>query len=819
MRFAFPAIPVTLNSMSFTRSILVALLAALTLTQSGCGGADEAQVVRTTSEHGTRASASTSSASYLVLITQLYLAYFGRPPDAGGLEFYMTQYRAANAPTDLNALANAYGGSAPIRALIDSFGSSQESQDLYGGDNSTFLNAVYLNLFNRLPDAAGKAFWLDLLNRQILTRATVAVQIMAGAQGSDSQIILNKTIVAQHFTSQLNTSAAIAAYSGMASNVVVRQMLARVGADTDPFAFQAEVSATLAVLLNPPVTPPPPPVASTQPLVAAGFYRAAVVDKDGVIGEWGKFDPPADGSPTLGRESVEGAADNSYSTPVRGPAFTPIQIEAGDSFVVALTANGQVIVWGKDFPYGVFGDGTLSETERGPSLVPGLSNIVAISANTYSVYALKSDGTVMAWGNNDYGQLGDGTTTNRSRPVQVLNLDNVASIHARGGNVLALLHDGTVKGWGYNGAGRLADGTSVNRLVPVVATKLGKVKAISNSGSPLALKEDGTVLAWGRNFSRLLTNPRAVLMRDDNPFPPEQVPGLSNVAAVFSGWNAYVRKDDGSVLQWGGGNETVHDVVPTYPVGIAITVNPSLYGARNIISGVDYKNYATFADGRVLAWGQYNVGVNENLSGVANPTALKPVRKPQYVKNVSVTPALYLGATGTLTAQSSAGLPVTFGPYSEYFCTVTGNTVKALRTGCTVSAYAAGNAEYAAAIPVHKNFLVSTSPPTNGGAGGGLTGTWCANVSGNQNCWVFDSETGSSTGKFYQQSINQYAGTLTQTVTWSANGSTLTYRFTRSTLTNSAYAYDEPITMTAVSFPYTLTSTSFRFQNIDFYRR
>lgn len=108
-----------------------------------------------------------------------------------------------------------------------------------------------------------------------------------------------------------------------------------------------------------------------------------------------------------------------------------------------------------------------------------------------------------------------------------------------------------------------------------------------------------------------------------------------------------------------------------------------------------------------------------------------------------------------------------------------------------------------------------------GTATGGLAGTWCADVSGNQNCWVFDSATTSTTGSFYQQSINQYAGTLTNTMTWSANttAKTLTYRFTYSKLTNSASNYEQPINGSTYTFGYTLSGTTFTFQGINFLKQ
>ena len=93
------------------------------------------------------------------------------------------------------------------------------------------------------------------------------------------------------------------------------------------------------------------------------------------------------------------------------------------------------------------------------------SNI--ISAGGYHTCALKSNGTVWCWGNNYYGQLGDGTYVDKNIPVQVLNLTNVIQISAGEDHTCALKSDGTVWCWGRNDEGQLGDGTNVSKNIPV----------------------------------------------------------------------------------------------------------------------------------------------------------------------------------------------------------------------------------------------------------------------------------------------------------------------------------------------------------------
>ncbi|WP_182915706.1 DUF4214 domain-containing protein [Massilia cavernae] len=132
--------------------------------------------------------------------------------------------------------------------LVDSFGLSQESRDLYPGDNKVFLAAIYRNLFNRTPDAVGEAFWVAALDGGHITRGSAAISLMAGAQNEDRTLVDVKVKVASDFTTALNTPSRRAAYDGLAANAVVRQMLADVTLATDPGSFPQKIEATIESL-------------------------------------------------------------------------------------------------------------------------------------------------------------------------------------------------------------------------------------------------------------------------------------------------------------------------------------------------------------------------------------------------------------------------------------------------------------------------------------------------------------------------------------------------------------------------------------------
>ncbi|MBT9136495.1 MAG: hypothetical protein DDT34_01576 [Firmicutes bacterium] len=141
-------------------------------------------------------------------------------------------------------------------------------------------------------------------------------------------------------------------------------------------------------------------------------------------------------------------------------------------------------------------------TERHtPTQVIGLNGVTAIASGEKNTVALKSDGTVWALGNNDWGQLGDGTTAFRHTIVKVSGLTEIVAIAVGSMHAVALKSDGTVWAWGRNNTGQIGDDTTTRHLTPVRASGLTGVTAISAGGwyFTVALRYDGKVWAWGNN--------------------------------------------------------------------------------------------------------------------------------------------------------------------------------------------------------------------------------------------------------------------------------------------------------------------------------
>ncbi|NNG23736.1 DUF4214 domain-containing protein [Telluria aromaticivorans] len=188
------------------------------------------------------------AADYHRVVQQIYVGYFGRPADVGGLDWHAKVLLAAGAPVDIGGIARAYGSNAMLRTEIDSFGTSAESAALYPGNNAQFIEGLYRNLFGRAADAGGLAYWVNLLDRQLITRASAAIQLMSGAVDTDTVIIANKTSAASAFTTRITTPIQERGYDGLTANAVARTMLNQVGLATDLAAFNTTIGATLSAL-------------------------------------------------------------------------------------------------------------------------------------------------------------------------------------------------------------------------------------------------------------------------------------------------------------------------------------------------------------------------------------------------------------------------------------------------------------------------------------------------------------------------------------------------------------------------------------------
>lgn len=165
---------------------------------------------------------------------------------------------------------------------------------------------------------------------------------------------------------------------------------------------------------------------------------------------------------------------------------------------LALDGEGTVWAWGQNNA-GQLGDGTTTDRPW-PEPVPNLPEIVDVSAGWWYSLALDAQGNIWAWGSNQYGKLGIGSWINEPEtvPVRIQGVTGVVSIRAGFEHSLALLADGTVRSWGRNTYGTLGDGTTTGANAPGVVPDLLGVTAIdSGSWHSLALRHDGTVWSWG----------------------------------------------------------------------------------------------------------------------------------------------------------------------------------------------------------------------------------------------------------------------------------------------------------------------------------
>jgi len=163
------------------------------------------------------------------------------------------------------------------------------------------------------------------------------------------------------------------------------------------------------------------------------------------------------------------------STPVDVSGLTTgvTAITAGGGNTCALTTAGAVKCWGYN-SNGQLGDGTTADRLTPVDVFALKSGVTSISAGTFrSTCAVTAEGAAKCWGYNGFGELGDGTTTDRLTPVAVSGLEvGVADISAAGIHTCALTTAGAVKCWGYNSRGELGDGTTTQRLAPVAVIGL-----------------------------------------------------------------------------------------------------------------------------------------------------------------------------------------------------------------------------------------------------------------------------------------------------------------------------------------------------------
>jgi len=278
-----------------------------------------------------------------------------------------------------------------------------------------------------------------------------------------------------------------------------------------------------------------------------------------------------------------------------------IAISAGGEHSLALKSDGTVWAWGLNWAGQA---GRYPETYYDlttPKCIIGLTSVKAIFTGTDSSFFVKYDGTVWGIGNDGNGQLGDGQTrVNRYDPIQAIGINNIVEIAAGKFHTVALKSDGTVWAFGSNGYGQLGLGTIIQANTPTKIPNLDNVIAISaGEYHSLALKSNGTVWAFGGNWSGQLgigTTTKSLV--------PVQTQGLTNIRIIEAGSNSsFAINKAGQVWAWGdnyycqfgnGSYENASSPVKAFLLpsikSISSGLNHSMLLARSVYTVQDIKN-------------------------------------------------------------------------------------------------------------------------------------------------------------------------------------------------------------------------------------
>lgn len=344
--------------------------------------------------------------------------------------------------------------------------------------------------------------------------------------------------------------------------------------------------------------------------VAAGLNHTCAIARRGTVVCWGD-----NSAGQLGFGFTSGPASISDVSSAPAPVTNAIAIAAGASHSCAIVAAGTSALqpgtitrcWGFNGT-GQLGDGT-STDRTAPVAVSGLVNAVAITAGTSLAghsCALLADGGMRCWGRNVFGQLGTGHTSDALAPATVAGGGGsvLARAIAVGGNhTCAVRGNGTVSCWGDNGTGQLGDGTIVRRLSPVAVSGLTHVVGIAAGElHTCAILANGTAKCWGLNGNGQLGDGTLT-----NRLAPVAVSGLSGVVALAAGGDhtcALTVQSD--VFCWGfNGSGQLGDGTTTRRL---TPVKIGSFQARAIATGISHSCAIEDDTGVPFCWGSNSSG-------------------------------------------------------------------------------------------------------------------------------------------------------------------------------------------------------------------
>jgi hypothetical protein len=257
--------------------------------------------------------------------------------------------------------------------------------------------------------------------------------------------------------------------------------------------------------------------------ISRGSAFTVSIKTDGTLWSWGYN---AQGQ--LGQNNTTG-----LSSPVQVGALTNwAQISVGTQHTIATKTDGTLWSWGYN-PNGQLGDGTTTR-KSSPIQIGSLTNWYSVAANVTNSAAVKIDGTLWTWGNNQFGQIGNGLAaagTNVLSPVQVGALTNWSQAACGERHTASVKTDGTLWAWGHNQFGPLGQNNIIYRSSPVqVGTQTDWLQASAGFDATFVVKTGGTLWSWGRNASGQLGQGDII-----NRSSPVQVGALTSWVNVQAG--------------------------------------------------------------------------------------------------------------------------------------------------------------------------------------------------------------------------------------------------------------------------------------------
>ena len=349
----------------------------------------------------------------------------------------------------------------------------------------------------------------------------------------------------------------------------------------------------------------------TNTTLSSGTQHTCAVLDDGSVSCWGWNDGGQLGDGTTTERNTPAPTSS------LGTGRTAVAISSGAFHTCAILDNGSVSCWGVNY-FGELGDGTTTHRNT-PTPTSSLGTgrtAVAISSGEYHTCALLDDASVSCWGWNEFGQLGDGTGTSRRTPTPTSSLGTgrtAVAITSGYDHNCAILDDASVSCWGNNGYGQLGDGTTTDRSTPTPTSSLGTgrtaVAISSGAYHTCAILDNASVSCWGRNeYGRLgdgTTTDRST------PTPTSSLGTGRTAVAISSGYyHTCAILDDASVNCWGynrngrlGDGTTTNRSTPTQTSSLGIGRT-----AIAISSGSSH-TCAILDNASVSCWGWNDVGI------------------------------------------------------------------------------------------------------------------------------------------------------------------------------------------------------------------